>query len=234
MPIMLYVEDSIEALRQMFADAAQTRTIERNTVTRFDQRDAFNLAAMWIAENSDLFNGRVEMERASVPRSSHNIIAINQLAMTLKTMEVGYKGRVSKDRNDQYMLDLDSLYERCMIWADDFMPTARSEYNDLMAGVIDNSDIPQERTKTMAYNAAVIRILAGCYYEWTKDGIDWKTLAEFLRDAPMVPGIHKGSLWVDAGLVAPGGASPIAQREAVVHAIDHIIETAAGIKVWDF
>ena len=234
LPIMLYVEDSIEALRQMFADAAQTRTIERNTVTRFDQRDAFNLAAMWIAENSDLFNGRVEMERASVPRSSHNIIAINQLAMTLKTMEVGYKGRVSKDRNDQYMLDLDSLYERCMIWADDFMPTARSEYNDLMAGVIDNSDIPQERTKTMAYNAAVIRILAGCYYEWTKDGIDWKTLAEFLRDAPMVPGIHKGSLWVDAGLVAPGGASPIAQREAVVHAIDHIIETAAGIKVWDF
>ena len=39
-PVMLYVEDSIEALRQMFADAAQTRTIERNTVTRFDQRDA--------------------------------------------------------------------------------------------------------------------------------------------------------------------------------------------------
>ena len=38
LPVMLYAEDSIEALRQMFADAAQTRSIERNTVTRFDQR----------------------------------------------------------------------------------------------------------------------------------------------------------------------------------------------------
>ena len=77
LPIMLYAEDSIEALRQMFADASQTRTIERNTVTRFDQRDAFNLAALWIAEESDLFAGRVEMERASISRSSLNIIAIN-------------------------------------------------------------------------------------------------------------------------------------------------------------
>ena len=32
LPVMLYVEDNIEALRQMFADAAQTRPIERNAV----------------------------------------------------------------------------------------------------------------------------------------------------------------------------------------------------------
>ena len=43
-PIMLYAEDSIDALQQMFADAAQTKTIEANAVTRFDQRDAFNVA----------------------------------------------------------------------------------------------------------------------------------------------------------------------------------------------
>ena len=227
LPIMLYAEDSIEALRQMFADAAQTRTIERNTVVRFDQRDAFNLAAMWVAENSDLFAGRVEMERASVARTSHNIIAINQLAMTLKTMEVGYKGRIRKDRDAEYMLDLDSLYERCLTWADDFMPAARKEYNDLMAGEVDNSDIPQERANTMAYNATVIRILAGCYHEWTKDGSDWRPLAEFLRGASLVPGVEQGSLLVDTGVVAPGGTSPIAQQEAVVGAIDYIVNGAA-------
>ena len=203
LPVMLYVEDSIEALRQMFADAAQTRTIERNAVVRFDLRDAFNLTALEIAENSDLFAGRVEMERSSVPNSSHSIIAINQLAMTLKTLEVGYKGRVSKDRNGAYMLDLDSLFERCWTWSDDFMPSARDEYNDLMRGEIDNSDIPTERVKTMAYNATVIRILAGCYYEWTKDGSDWNPLAEFLRDASLKPRVNKGSLLVDAGAVAP-------------------------------
>ena len=226
LPVMLYVEDSIEALRQMFADAAQTKAIERNAVARFDLRDAFNVTAISIAEESDLFAGRVEMERASVPRSSPNIIAINQLAMTLKTMEVGYKGRVSKDRNDAYTLDLESLFERCRTWADDFKPAARKEYDDLIAGEIDNSDIPQKRTETMAYNATVIRILAGCYYEWTKDGSDWNPLAEFLRDASLKPRVNKGSLLVDAGAVAPGGTSPVGQREAAVQAIDYIVQQA--------
>ena len=224
MPVMLYAEDSIDALRQMFADAAQTRTIERNAVTRFDQRDAFNLAALWIAENSDLFNGRVEMERTSVLRSSPNIIARNQLAMALKTLEVGYTGRVSRDRNDEYMLDLEALYERCMDWSDDFMPAARYEYNDLMNGEIDNSEIPEKRAETMAYNSYVIRIIAACYHEWSKKrGADWQPLADFLQDASLRPGVTKGSLLMDAGVVAPGGTSPVAQRQTMIRAIDYIV-----------
>ena len=226
LPIMIYVEDRIESLRQMFVDAAKTRSIERNTVTRFDQRDAFNLVALQIAEQSDLFAGRVEMERSSVPRSSRNIIAINQLALTLKTVEVGYMGRVRKERNDSYMLDLESLFHRCWTWADDFMPAARDEYDDLMVGEVDNSDIPQERAKTMAYNATVIRILAGCYHEWTKDGDDWKPLAGFLRSASLKPGSHAGALLVDAGVVAPGGISPAGQRRQVKEAIDYIVRHA--------
>ena len=226
LPIMLYVEGRIEKLRQMFADAAQTRTIERNTVTQFDLRDAFNVAAQWIADESDLFAGRVEMERASVSRTSDNIIAINQLAMTLKTMDVGYKGRVSKDRNDTYMLDIDALNERCLAWADDFMPSAREEYNALMAGEIDNSEIRDERTKTMAYNATVIRILAGCFHEWTADEDNWELLADFLRVASLQPGAVSDTLLIDAGVVAPGGISPNAQRQTVSRAIDYIVSHA--------
>ena len=225
-PVMVFAEDSIEALRQMFADAAKTRTIERNTVTRFDQTDAFNLAALRLVEESDLFGGRVEMERSTVPRNSHNIIAINQLAMTLKTMEVGYGGRVSKSRNDEYMMDLESLYDRCLTWSDDFMPAARIEYNDLMAGEVDNIDIPDKRTETMAYNATVIRILAGCFYKWQMEFGDWKPLANFLREALLKPGVVSGSLLVEVGLVAPGGTSPIAQRQAMARAIDYIVRQA--------
>ena len=146
--------------------------------------------------------------------------------MTLKTMEVGFRGRVSKDRNEEYMLDIDSLYERCLTWADDFMPTARDEYNDLMAGEIDNSEIPDERAKTMAYNATVIRILAGCFHDWTKDSDDWRPLADFLREASMKPGVMQDSLFVDVGVVAPGGTSPVAQRQPVIRAIENIVELA--------
>ena len=220
---MLYAEGSIEALRQMFADAAMTRPIERNTVVQFDQRDAFNLAAMSIAEESDLFAGRVEMNRASVARANHNIIAINQLAVTLKTIEVGYSGRVSREKNSGYMADLDSLHERCLAWADDFMPAARDEYNDLMAGETDNSDIPIMRAETMAYNATVIRILAGCYHEWTKEGEDWEPLADFLRGISLKPRSNAGSLLVEAGVVAPGGTSPAARHSLVANAIEFIV-----------
>ena len=226
LPIMLYVEDDIAALRQMFADAAQTKTIAQNVVAQFDLRDAFNLAALWLEENSDLFVGRVEMNRASVPRTSENIVAINQLATTLKTIEVGYRGRVSKDLNDSYMLNLDELYERCWIWADDFMPSAREEYEGLIGGEIDNSEIPQARGKTLAYNATVIRMLAGCYHEWVKDGSDWQPLAEYIRRACLEPGSGPGALLVDAGLIAEGGITPLARLQVVNSAIDYIVRQA--------
>ena len=226
LPIMLYIEDDIDALQQMFVDAAQTKAIERNVVARFDLRDPFNLAALWLEDNSNLFAGRVEMERASVSRTSNNIIAINQLAATLKTLEVGYRGRVSKDLSDQYMLSVDNLYERCWTWADDFMPTARDEYERLIAGDIDNSEIPQTRVKSLAYNATVIRLFAGCYYEWTKGGADSKPLAEFIQGASLESGGGQGSLLVDAGLVAEGGITPFARAQLVSSAIEYIVNQA--------
>lgn len=225
-PLMLYVEDDIGALRQMFVDAGKTKTIERNTVAQFDLRDAFNLAALWLEENSDLFGGRVEMERASVPRTSQGIIAINQLAATLKTLVVGYKGRISRDINDQYILNLDDLYERCWVWADDFMPSARYEYEGLMAGEIDNSEIPKHRSTTLAYSASVIRLFAGCYHEWVKDGTDWRQLAAFLRSASLGPASGQGSLLVDARLVAPGGITPFPGMQAASSAIEYIVRQA--------
>lgn len=227
-PIVLYIEEDMKALRQMFADASKTKPIESNTVTRFDERDAFNLAAMHVSENSNLFSGRVEMERTTVRRASERIIAINQLAATLKTVDVGYSGRVRRERNEDHMLDLDALYERCLAWADDFMPAARKEYDDLMAGEIDDSEIPKMRPSTFAFNASVVRIFAGCYYEWTKGGDDWKPLADFIRGASLVPGKGEGdgSLLVEAGVVIPGGTTPLPRAQEVKGAISYIVSEA--------
>lgn len=223
-PIMLYAEGNIDALRQMFTDASRTKTIERNVVAQFDLRDAFNLAALWLEKNSNLLAGRVEMERASVPRTSECIIAVNQLAATLKTLEVGHKGRVSKDLNTQYILDPEDLHERCLLWADDFMPAAREEYEGLMAWEVDNSEIPQRRSETLAYNATVVRLFAACYREWTRENDDWKPLADFLRSACLKPGSGEGALLVDAGLVAPGGITPLPRLNVVSAAVVYIVQ----------
>ena len=226
LPIMLYEESSIDALRQMFADAARTKTIERNTVAQFDMSDAFNRAADQLLGISDFLSGRVEMERASVSRTSPNIIAINQLAAALKTVEVGITGRVSKAQNVEYMAAVDDLVDRCWAWSDEFMPAAREEYDDLLAGEIDNTDIPELRSRTMAFNATVIRVLAGCYYEWMKKYDNWEPLANFIRSTSLIPGAGEGALLVDAGLVIPGGITPIARMHRMADAIEFVVSQA--------
>ena len=224
-PIVLYAEDNIKALRQMFSDASKTKPIESNTVTRFDERDAFNLAAMWLSDNSDLFSGRVEMERTTVPRSSECLVAINQLAKTLRTLDVGYKGRVSKDRNDGHLLEPEALYERCLEWADGFMVAARLEYDNLIAGEIDNSEIPRFRSTSFAFNATVIRMMAGCYYEWVKNGDDWGTLADFFRGQSLERRSAEGTLLHEAGIIAVED-TVLASTPIVTRAVDHIVATA--------
>ena len=226
LPIVLYVEEDIRALQQMFADAAKTKPIEANTVVRFDQHDAFNLTALWLAEESKLFSDRVEMERTTVPRASRSLIAINQLAACLKTLDVGYNGRVRKDRNEAHMMNRSPLEEKGRLWADEFLPAARAEYEGLVTGSISDSDVPNIRASSFAYNATVIRVMAGCCHEWSKERSDWSHLAAFLRNACLTPGKGQGALLVDAGLVIPNGTTPNARIQEVTAAIRYIVTEA--------
>ncbi len=228
LPVVLYAENDIGELRQMFADASKTKPIESNTVTRFDARDAFNLAAMWLSENSNLFAGRVEMERTTVRRTSEYLITINQLSKALKTLAVGYSGRVSRELNNEHMLGLEALQMRCQSWADEFLVDARGEYSDLVSGNSHNSDIPMLRLTTFAFNASIFRIFAGCYYEWGKFSNDWKALTEFIHDASLTPGEGEGSLLVDAGVVIAGGTTPIPRAQEMSRAINYIVEQASN------
>ena len=229
MTIVLYIVpyggDEFRTLRQMFVDASKTKPIEGNTVTRFDQRDSFNLAAVWLADNSPLLKGRVEMERSSVSTSSQHLLAINQLATILKSLEVGYGRRVSRDLNEAYMQDLSGLYERCRVWSANFMPSAREEYSGLLSGEIDNSEIPRFRDTTFAYNVTFLRVLAGCYHLWIRAHDSWKPLAEFIRRASIDYGSRHGLL-VEAGLADPNGTTLFARRQEVARAIDYIVSSA--------
>ncbi len=227
LPIVLYAEQDLKALRQMFTDASKTKPIEANTVTRFDKRDAFNLAAVWLAENSELFADRVEMERTTVQRSSQCLISINQLAKVLKTLEFGYKSRVSKDRNEELMQSLDALHERCLAWADGFMPAARQEFNDLLTGDIANEEIPKLRLTSFAYNSTVIRVIAGCLHQWRREQRSETTLAQFFYDALLDRRNNAESLPVKSGMVTANG-TVLASNPIVMEAINYIAREAAN------
>ena len=125
-PIVLYAEEDLKALRQMFTDASRTKRIEANVVTRFDKQDPFNLAAMRLADESKLFRDRIEMNATTVAHGNPSLLSVNQLAQTLKVLTVGgYSRRVSRGQSEALMHDIGSLYEQCLAWSDDFMPAAR-------------------------------------------------------------------------------------------------------------
>lgn len=225
MTIVLYEEDDIRTLRQMFVDASKTKRIEQHTVTRFDQREAFNRTAVRLADDSRTFKGRVEMERSTVTAASQSLLAINQLAAVLKAAEVGYRGRISRERNQEYMLELEDLYERCRVWADEFLPAAREEFAGLLNGDIQNSDIPHLRAKTFAYNATFIRVLAGCYHACTMANSEaWGPLADFIRKSAIERGSGYGLL-VDAGIaIAPANNALFSRSQEIQKTIDYILD----------
>ena len=225
MTIILYAEDDIATLRQMFVDASQTKRIESSVVTMFDRRDALNITAVKLSDASSVFKGRVEMNRSSVHAASQNLVAINQLASLLKIIEVGHHRRVSRELNETYMLNLGALYERCRVWMDKFLPAAREEYSGLQDGSIDNSEIPQLRASTFAYNVTFMRVLASCYQIWNAEGMDWLPLANFIRKASIDRRSGHGLL-ADAGLTYPDGASLFARRQEVASAINYIANAA--------
>lgn len=232
-PVLLYEESSIDKARKMFLDHGKSKSTEANTNTRFNQQNPFSLAAVAMVEDqeftSNFFLDRVEMERTRVPRSSSCVITINQLERAIKNIELGFKGRLSQDRQFQYHQDgLETLYRRCLEWADEFMPQARQEYDDLYNGVVANSEIPNRRAESLAYNATVVQVLAGCYFEWRKSRDCWQPLAEFIRQADFTPGrdANEGALLVDAGLVAPEGITPVSRIQEVTRGIDYIVARA--------
>ena len=225
MTVVLYAEGNLITLRQMFVDASKTKRIEGNVVARFDRRDAFNLTAVRLADESGLFNGRIEMERPSVGVSSQSLLAVNQLATVLRSLELSDHGRVSRERNETYMRDLDSLFERCKVWSDEFMPASREEYQGLLTGAIQNTDIPELRAKTFAYNVTFIRVLAGCFYLWLKEGRPWEQLAQYIAKSTINRWADYGLL-VDAGLVHPNGKELFARRQEVESAVRRIVQMA--------
>lgn len=228
LPIVLYNEGDIKALRRMFADAAKTKPIEAVTRARFDDRDPFNRAAYEIREQTELFrDNRVEMERNTVARTSPRLLAFNQLATTLKTLMFGYYGRVSRIRSEELQADHEPIVALGIKWADDFLPASCEIYEKLLNSEIDDAlEIPEMRRETFALNATVLRVLGACFHGWREEvDENTKPLAEFLR-AHSFKNTARDGLLVRSGLVRHGDTSPVGRKQDVQKAIRYILRNA--------
>lgn len=227
MPVALYEESDTTSIRQMFADMAQQRKMDAVTTSRFDMRDPFNRAADLLKESSDWIDPYVEMNTSTVARTSTKLVAFNQLAVNLKTLHYGYYGRASRIRSEEASLDVDGIAERGRQWTDDFLPSAREEYLELLSPDIDPDYIPSRRPHTLAYNGTMLRILAGCHYEWQVQHpqLDTGFLADFVSEINLDPDQQEGLL-VDVGVINFQRTGLVARRQEVQSAIKAIVQGA--------
>ncbi|MDE2766139.1 MAG: DGQHR domain-containing protein, partial [Chloroflexota bacterium] len=229
-PVVLYMEGDINALKRMFADAARTKPIEAVTRARFDDRDPFNLAADKVAEQSELLQDIVEWERSTVARTSPKLLAFNQLATILKTLVFGYYGRVSRERNREFQANYQPVVELGLEWTDNFLPSVCREYEQLLDQEVDSASlIPVRRPETFAYNVTVLRVLAACFHDWRQEvGEDVQPLVEYIRNESFDTSVER-SLLIKAGLVVAGTNgtnSPVARQQDVKGAIRYILDKA--------
>ena len=227
MPVTLYEEEDLTRIRLMFADMARQRNMDAITKARFDTRDPFNRAAEEVMLFSDWIEPYIEMNRSTIARASVKLISFNQLATNLKTLEFGYFGRTSQDRLQEAANNMDGIIDKGVKWVDDFLPMAREEYLNLFNSDIDQDDVPKERSKTLAYNGTMLRILAGAYYEWHKQnplmGAD--ILASFISSMDLQPKAKDGPL-VETGVLVTGNITLTARKQEVTAAIGAIVQGA--------
>ena len=227
MPVALYEEEDPSRQKQMFADMAHQRNMDAITKAQFDRRDPFNEAAEQVKLLSGWIAPYVEMNRPTIARTSDKLIAFNQLAINLKTLEFGYFGRASRDRLQEAANNMQGIVEKGLEWTDEFLPQAREEYLNLLNSDVDPDYVSRERPKTLVYNGTMLRILAGAYYEWHKQNppMDADILASFISSMDLQSKAESGLL-VESGVLAPGKVTLMARKQEVTAAIRAIVQGA--------
>ncbi|MCY4540066.1 MAG: hypothetical protein OXE52_17770 [Chloroflexi bacterium] len=226
-PVVIYEEADTQKLRRMFADLAQTRNIDAITKTRFDDRDPFNRAATELVElgRSELFANKVEMERSTPLRSSDRLLSLNQLSRILKILNYGYGGRASRDRINEANLNYDSIIDMGIDFADDFLPSARPEYEILHSLELEDGYIAQRRAHTIAYSATALQLFAGCVFAWRELNLPQNQLADFLRKSNFDT-TSEDCLFVKAGVMIKDDTSLLSRSQYMKGAIQYIVREA--------
>jgi len=223
-PVSIYAEPNITNRSRMFSDLAKTRNIDAITKARFDDRDPFNRAALEIVDNhlSDMLRGKVELERSTPSRGSDNLLSLNQLARCLSILVYGYGSRVSRARVIESQGNFAEIVDLGIAWADEFLPNARQEYDDLCSIELEEDFVSNNRSRYNSYSVTALQLMASCVYESKKRGLPVDSLASWLRQADFDLDSDE-CVFLKAGMYIPGETSLASRRKNMQDGIDYIV-----------
>ncbi|MGH8345360.1 MAG: DNA sulfur modification protein DndB, partial [Pseudomonas sp.] len=175
--IYIYVEREAGAYKQMFYDIAQNaKGMTQSVKVRFDSRKVVNRAvALPSVTEHPLLKGRLEIEKDRVEGTTANLISAKILADIIRTIAVGYNGRISSKQEAE--LTEEQLGEQTVQYLD-ILSTAFTGLAVIRSG---DAEVPQMRKSgTLLLSATMWRVLAGVFHI-LKEHHTQEQVTEFFR-----------------------------------------------------
>ena len=221
--VTLYEESDPIKLRQMFATMALSKTIDRNTQQQFDSSNPFNNAASHAVKNSKMLaNGqRVNTQRQSLQRLSDEFVTHNDLRDIAVALTFGVPVRAPSQTQIKYYREAtqqNKIYENMTVFLDEFLPECSQHLSDLMAGDIPAALVSLRRADHWIFEPAFVKLIAGCYQNWTDSDSDTDALSQHIRTMNFDRAVALGTTAVeDLELVdhSPRASKPIRKTSPV-------------------
>ena len=208
--VEIHVTDNIDQGRQIFFDIAENQLgMTASVKARFDTRKAINRALPFVFEHP-LLQGRLDLEIDRISRISPYWMSARHIAEILRVLTVGLEGRISRK------LESELKEGDIARGAADFFDMLVKCFPPLENLMLAQLTPEKLRTISLLGSPLFIRILAGVYYELTKDhGFSKAQVADYftlLAPHMLVP-IHENTIWArhtaegvfDANSSAPNG-----------------------------
>ena len=221
--VEIQVTDDLNRYRQMFFDIAENaKGITASVKVRFDSTKVINRALPTVMEHP-LLQNRVDVEMDRVSRQSPHWLAAKHVSEIVKSLTVGFGGRVSRRQNKELV---DTAIAQTATEFFTFLEDAFPQLKAMELGQL----VPERlRETSMLGSPLFVRILAGAYYE-LKENHAWPRamlLAHFSElSKHVVAPAHANSIWQtqaheDAFNLDAWG--PNGRRQDSQHLVDDIV-----------
>ncbi|MDE0354571.1 MAG: hypothetical protein OXK20_02795, partial [Deltaproteobacteria bacterium] len=110
-------------------------------------------------------------------------------------------------------------------WADEFLPIAREEFEDLLSSDLEENYVAMHRAKYVSFSVPVLEVMAGCFYEWQIRRRPLYELADWIRCSDFNVESEECIL-LKSSMLIPGDSTVVSRNQNKRATINYIINQA--------